>query len=152
VGSGAHLAFDGRWRVAALIERDGGSVEVPLELETRPREQFVSIARFPGQPPMYTVEVKRAGHVRVSPVPEREGDSSLYVTCFNVLHDERPVAAITVLTESADGSRDQLPVRRLSPSRFVADARLASGRNRIVIVAKTPEGSRMRAALDLDVR
>jgi putative copper export protein len=152
VGSGANLAFDGRWRVAALIERGAGSVEVPLELETRRRDQFVSVARFPGQPPMYTVEVKRAGHVRVSPVPEREGDSTLSVTCFNILHDERPVAAITIMTESEDGSRDQLPVRRLSPSRFVADATLVRGRNRIVIVAKTPEGARMRAALDLDVR
>jgi copper transport protein len=151
VGSGANLAFDGRWRVSALIERAGGSVEVPLELETRPIEQFVSIARFPGRAPMYTVEVKRAGHVRISPVPEREGDSMMYVTCYNILHDERPVASISVTTEAEDGSPRQLTVRRLSASRFVADARLVPGRNRIVIVAKTPEGSRMRAALDLEV-
>jgi copper transport protein len=151
VGSGANLAFDGRWRVVALIERGAGSVEVPLDLATRRVEQLVSIARFPGRPPMYTVEVKRAGHVRVSPVPEREGDSTLYVTCYNVLHDERPIASISVVTESEDGSLRQLTVRRLSASRFVAPTSLVPGRNRIVIVAKTPEGSRMRASLDLDV-
>jgi uncharacterized membrane protein len=150
VGSGANLAFDGRWRVSALVERGEGSVEVPLELETRHAEQSVSIARFPGQAPMYTVEVKRAGHVRISPVPEREGDSKLYVTCYNVLHDERPIASIAVMIDDEDGSRRQLPVQRLSASRFVADARLVRGRNRIVVVARTLEGPRMRASLSLE--
>jgi copper transport protein len=151
VGSGANLAFDGRWRVFALIERGESSVEVPLELETRRVVQDVSIARIPGKPPTYTVEVKRTGLVRVSPVPEREGDSKLYVTCYSILNDERAVASITVATEAEDGSRRQLTVRRLSASRFEADAVLVRGRNRIVIVAKTSDGMRMRAGLDLHV-
>ena len=35
VGSGSHLAFAGRWRITALIERQGDSVEVPMESEIR---------------------------------------------------------------------------------------------------------------------
>jgi copper transport protein len=40
IGSGSHLAFDGRWRITALIEREGDSVEVPMDvrvIESDPR-------------------------------------------------------------------------------------------------------------------
>ena len=149
VGSGANLAFDGRWRVHVLIERGDGSVEVPLELETRRTEQPVSIARIPGQPPTYTVEVKRAGLVRISPVPEAEGSSTLYLTCYSILHDEVAIDWIAVWTEREDGSRQQWPLRRLSASRFIADARIANGLNRITVVARTINGVRIRATLEL---
>lgn len=149
VGSGTNLAFDGRWRVHVLIERGDGSVEVPLELETRRTQQPVSIARIPGQPPTYTVEVKRAGLVRISPVPEAEGSSTLYLTCYSVLHDEVAIDWISVWTEREDGSQQQWPVRRSSASRFIADARIARGLNRITVVARTVTGVRMRATLEL---
>jgi len=35
VGSGSNLAFAGPWRITALIERQGDSVEVPMESEIR---------------------------------------------------------------------------------------------------------------------
>ena len=149
VGSGANLAFAGRWRVHVMIERAEGSVDVPLELETRQLLQDVSIARIPGQPPTYTVEVERAGFVRISPVPESAGDSKLYVTCYSILHDEVGIEWITVTTETADGARRQWPVQLLRRSRFVADATLVHGLNRITVIARTVQGVRLRATLEL---
>jgi copper transport protein len=149
VGAGPNLAFDGRWRVYVLIERGDGSVEVPLEIETRRVEQSVSIARIPGQAPTYTVEVKRAGLVRISPVPESAGASTLYVTCYTILSDEVAVEWITVATETEDGVRRQWPVQRLTGSRFTATANLAHGLNRITVIARTVGGVRMRATTEL---
>jgi len=149
VGSGPNLSFDGRWRVHVLIERGDGSVEVPLEIETRRAEQPVSIMRIPGQPPTYTVEVRRAGLVRISPVPERVGESKLIVTCYSVLQDEVDVDWVTVATETDDGVHRQLRVQRLSRSSFTATATLAHGLNRITIVARTVAGVRMRATAEL---
>ncbi len=40
-GSGANLSFDGRWRISVQIERAGGSVVVPLEVETASTRQPV---------------------------------------------------------------------------------------------------------------
>ena len=37
-GSGANLSLNGRWRIRVQIERAGGSVEVPLEVETGRRD------------------------------------------------------------------------------------------------------------------
>jgi hypothetical protein len=124
-------------------------VNVPLELETRRRPQSVSIARIPGQPTTYTVEVERAGFVRVSPVPERAGDTKLYVTCYSILHDEVAVESITVTTETVDGARRQWPVQPVRRSRFIAAATLTHGLNRIIVIARTVHGVRMRATLEL---
>ena len=81
-GSGANLAFAGRWQVTALVERDGDAVEAPMEIETRSPPPFVSILRVPGQPPEDTVQVKGAGHVRFSPRPERAGRSEVVRNLF----------------------------------------------------------------------
>jgi hypothetical protein len=43
-------------------------------------------------------------------------------------------------------------VRRLDRSRFVAEISLASGSNRIAVTARTADGNRLRAALDVPIR
>lgn len=149
VGAGANLAFEGRWRVHVMVERRDGSADVPLELETRRIAQPVSIARVPTKPPTYTIEVKRAGLVRISPVPEAAGQSTLHVTCYSILNDEVAIEWIAVSSEIDDGTRRQWPVQRVSASRFIAEASLARGLNRITVVARTINGVRLRATLEL---
>ena len=47
-GSGANMSFDGRWQVVVLVERAGGSVEIPLELETQVAPRMVTVQRPDG--------------------------------------------------------------------------------------------------------
>ena len=152
VGSGANLSFDGRWQVTALIERAGDSIEVPLELETRAVwRPYVFVARDPGQAPTYTVDVS-GGTIRISPNPEREGPSKLYVTCYDQIGDPRPVDEIVVTDASANDSvARQLPVRRLSRGRFMAEVELSTGRHTIAAVGRTFDGTRLRAVFTIDV-
>jgi copper transport protein len=147
--SGANLAFDGRWRVGVLIERSGDSVEVPLELETRRPNQFVSVRRTPGQPPTYTAEVRGLGHLRFSPVPEHVGRSTVYITCFGVIGEQYPVSDITVTAGAGSSPMTQVPVRRLDRARFAADVELHAGPNRLAAVARTENGNRLRAVIEL---
>jgi hypothetical protein len=151
VGSGANLAFDGRWHVTVLIERAEDALEVPLEVETRSLPQFVSIEQSPGQAPMYTVQVTGAGHVRISPDPERAGPSKVSVTCFDGIYEDRPIDAIVVTAAAGAGPMRQLPVRRMDRSRFTADVDLQPGPNRIAVVARGTDGTRMRAAVEFVV-
>ena len=51
-----------------------------MDIETCGPAQFVSIARRPGEAPAYTVMVAGAGHVRLSPDPERVGRNKLRIT------------------------------------------------------------------------
>lgn len=149
--SGANLAFDGRWRVTVAVERERDSVEVPLELETRTPPPLVSVERVPGRAPQYTVEVRNEGYLRFSLDPERAGPSQLYVTCFDAVGDDRAIEQIVVTAAAGGGPVRAQPVRRLAPDRFVASVELRPGRNTIAAIAHTIDGTRLRAAVEIDI-
>jgi copper transport protein len=151
VGSGANLAFDGRWRVTALIERAADSVEVPLEVEARLAPRSVSVERLPGRAPKYLFELAGGQLLEISPDSVRPGRRRVTVTCFNVISEERPVEEMIVTNAAGARSGRQQPVRRLGSGRFVADVRLQAGRNRIAAIARAADGTRLRAVVDLDV-
>ena len=150
-GSGPNLAFDGRWRITARIERERDSVEVPLDVEARTAPQFVSVERIPGQAPKFTVEVRTEGYVRFSPDSERPGPRAVSITCYDVVGDERPIEQMVVTLATPDGHVRTPPIRRLQPGRFVVDAVLNEGRNTLAAVARTSDGVRLRAVVALDV-
>jgi copper transport protein len=116
VGSGANLAFDGRWRIAVLIERSGSSVDVPLEVETRGTPTVVSIERRPERDPAYTV-TDRVGRnpVRFSPHPEQPGESAVRITFFDAIGDLRQMGEIVVI--GAAGPRPSVERRLLHRER-----------------------------------
>jgi putative copper export protein/methionine-rich copper-binding protein CopC len=150
IGSGANLAFDGRWRIAVLIEGNRSSVEVPLEVETRGTPTVVSVERRPGRDPAYTV-TDRVGRnaVRFSPHPEQPGDSAVRITFFDAIGDVRQMGVITAIAAS-NGSTRLVPVRRLDDGSFVATVQLATGRTRVGVVARALDGTRVRATVELD--
>jgi hypothetical protein len=150
-GSGANLVFDGRWRITVLIEREGNSVEIPLDVETRGLPQFVSVLRPPGRAPDYTVQVRPGGHVRFTPDPERAGASRIFVTCFDGIYESQPIDDIVVTAAAGSDPLRQLRVERVDRNKFVADLELRRGRNRIAAVARRPDGTRMRATVNLDI-
>jgi copper transport protein len=149
--TGSNLAVDGRWRITALVRRGSVTVSVPLEVEAVGPPQFVSVLRSPGRPPAYTVDLSPRGAIRLSPSPERAGRSRLTITVYDVILNERAIERLVVTAGGKDASTKRLPVRRLSPSRFSADAVLVEGSNRIAVVAVAPDGARMRALFDLDL-
>jgi len=151
VGSGSNLAFDGRWRITALVEQGASSVEVPMEVETRIAPQFVSVFRLPGQPAAYTVQVQNAGHVKFVPNPERAGPTTVTITCYDVLRDERPIEDMVVTVRQGDGPLRQQAVMRKSPSTFVSSFAFEPGSIRVTVIARAPDGTRLRAALNLDI-
>jgi hypothetical protein len=122
-----------------------------MEVETRIAPQFVSAFRPQGEPATYTVQVENAGHVRFSADPERAGPSIVTITCYDVLHDERPIEDIVVTVRVGDGPPRQQSVTRKSPSTFVSRFAFEPGANRITVIARAPDGTRLRAALTFDI-
>ena len=150
VGSGANVVFDGRWRVTVVIDRAGGVVQVPLELDAQGPTQFISVERVPGQAPKYTVQVGDQGFIRVSPHPEHAGPSELYVTCYDVFGDVSTVRYLVLTTATGTTPPRQQPVRRLG-ARFIASVELQKGKNTIAVVATTTDHRRLRAVVELDL-
>jgi copper transport protein len=153
VGSGPNLAFDGRWRLSVLIQRGGGSVEVPLEVEAWAAPPFLSVERPTGQGTRYTLTLKRGmgDSIRFAPDSERPGRRQVYVTFYDLLGEDRIIDQAVVTAAQGDGPVSQVPLRRIDRCRFVAEVDLAPGRNRLAAVGHANDGTRLRAAVDLDV-
>jgi hypothetical protein len=73
------------------------------------------------------------------------------VTCLSILYEAYPVDAIVVTAGQGTGAMHPVRVRRVDRHRFDADVELTAGANRIVAVARTVTGARLRAAVTLDV-
>ena len=151
-GSGPNLAFDGRWRVDAQVTTPGGAtVEVPLELDVPAPRQLVSVLRVPGRAPKFTIQIGSEGDIRIVPVPERAGPSTVYVTVFTFLGLVPPVDQLVLTTTVPGEPARQQAVRRLSSGRFVADVDLPAGPLEVAVTARIRDGSRMRAVFHLNV-
>ena len=150
-GSGSNLSFEGRWRVAVLIERAGTSTEVPLDVEVRGAPLAVITDRRPGSPARYSVTIKGEGSIWISADPERAGPSTLHITSIDLLSDFRAVDSLVVTASARGGPVRQLPVHRIDGSNFTAAVDLQGGVNTIVVVARAANGARLRAAAAIDV-
>jgi hypothetical protein len=148
VGTGDNLRFDGRWRVDALVARQGETVDVPLELTTQAPEQFLSVLRVPGRAPQFTRLVKGLGYLRVTPHRRPAGSARGFVTAFDIFEGEARIDQL-VLTDTHGGTTRRQTVRRVGPGRFVAD--LPPGREPgvLAVVARRADGSRMRSTFDM---
>jgi hypothetical protein len=148
-GAGANLAFDGRWRVAVLIERSKGSAEVPLDVSIKGRSEPVIVSRNPGKPVRYTVVVRGLATLQFSVAAERPGPTQLSVACYDFIWDERQVTQM-VMTLARDGEAErQLALKRVGVGRFVAAVDFSPGRYTVSAVARTADGVRVRAASEI---
>jgi hypothetical protein len=148
--SGTNLAFDGRWRVTVDIQRGANTVQVSLDAAVAQPPLPVEIRRAQGILNYY-VMVRGGGFVRFSLEPERAGPSRLSVGIFGVIQDERGVDYIVVTQAAGRNPPRVLRYKRLSAGRFVADVDLASGANTFTAVAYSPENTRVRASVEIDV-
>jgi hypothetical protein len=150
-GTGPNLAFDGRWRVQVLVETGRTSVDVPLEIETKGQPQFLSVLRPPGKPVTYTAEVKHLGFIAVTADPERPGPNRLQIDFMNTIYEPLTVDAVVVTT----GTNPVSLVTTFWHERgtfYSADVQFSAGRNHLSVLARTPDGSRLRSTFIIDVR
>ena len=96
-------------------------------------------------------QLGRAGFVRISPDPEQAGRSTLTITCFDVIPEPRPVETMVVTAAAAGGTPRRLAVRSTDRIRFTAEADFHPGRNTITVVARTVDGTRLRAAYSFEI-
>jgi copper transport protein len=150
-GSGSNLAFDGRWEVTVVVELEDDAVEVPLELALPIPEGSVSVVRLPDRPPQYTLQVGNDGYIRMTVDPERAGSNQVVVTCYSVFQNLAITEQLVLTSAAGDGPAEQQTVRRVGPSRFVAEVELEQGANTITVVARTLAGIRLRGAFELEV-
>jgi copper transport protein len=126
-GEGTVLAFAGRWRVTALVERPSGAVTVPLALRVPSPPQRISAVRTPGLPTIYTITTGSGQAVQAYVDPGRPGANEVHVTFLGPDGAELPTSGPQISAQLRNGARSQLTVRALGPGHFVGDATLRAG-------------------------
>ena len=101
----------------------------------------------PVEAPKFTTQIGSEGDIRIVPVPERAGPSTVYVTVFTFLDIVPPVDQLVLTTTVPGEPPRQQAVRRLSSGRFVADVDLPAGPLEVAVTARIRDGSRMRGGL-----
>ena len=84
--------------------------------------------------------------------PERAGPVRVFATFLTPLGEPQPIAQLVLTVAAEDGETEQRPVERLGPNQFAAEASLASGSNTVTVVARTDDGTRVRAVVELRAR
>lgn len=147
---GANLRFEGRWRVTAGVTRAGSTTQVPIDVDVRGPEHFVSVLRPPNQPPKYTMEIRGVGYLQISPDPARPGASRLSVNVFNVFESEIAVQRIVVTTQAADGPVRPVALRRAGRGHFAGPIVLEQGDYAIAVTAHSGR-RRLHGEFDLKI-
>jgi hypothetical protein len=132
--SGA-LSLEGRWEAGVLIERDAGSVDVPLQLATRCTAKRVTA---PGRATVFVMELAGGRSMQGYVEPRAPGRNEIHVTFLDedggLLH-----AARRPSVTASDGERTLTPrVRPLAHGHYAAGADLTGGRWRFDIEATLP--------------
>ena len=102
-GTGANLAFDGRWQVTALIQRGAGSVSVPLQLDVAGPAMQVLPRREASGKPYHVAIVPYVGLFRIDFEPERAGPSIVTVSCHDRVFEARPIESMVVTHQAGGG-------------------------------------------------
>jgi copper transport protein len=151
-GTGANLAFDGRWQVTAVIQRGADSVSVPLQLDVAGPAIQVLPRREASGKPFHVAIVPYAGLFRIDLDPEHAGPSTLTVSCYDPrIFEPRPIDSLVVTHEASGAPVQPLSLRRLNQFQFASDIVLSAGANRIVAITHGADGSRTRTAFDITI-
>jgi copper transport protein len=137
------LSIAGRWSITTLVERTGGSVTVPLELEPRAAPETSSnlkVSTAPGQPTVYTIALQRGSSLQAYLDPGKPGPNVLHLTYFAASGAEQPMLQVAAKATNPAGTSDDLSLSKFSAGHYVSNLNLDAGRWSFSISATSKEG------------
>ena len=148
-GTGANLALDGTWRVAALVTEPTTSVEVDLELAVRSTPPQIDVNRVAGLPTIYTVHLGNGQTVQIYLDPGTPGPNLLHATWFDATGHEMPVSSVTMTEVQASGESLPLQPQILDSGHEAAPVQVTSLPATFEITATGPGGAALAAELQI---
>jgi hypothetical protein len=158
VGTGTNLSLDGTWQITATVANGTSSVEVPLELTTRPAAPGaasptpkVDVNAVAGLPTIYTIHLSAGRTVQVYLDPGKPGADDVHATFFDASGLELPVPRVTMALGPTGGRLAPLTPRELEPGHFVATTTLTVGTYSLSISGTAPGGDQLTTQIDIPV-
>jgi len=146
---GTTLAQNGTWKVTALVETGGGSVQVPLTVTPRQPQQHVEVSRVQGQPDLYTITLESGLQIQSYVDPGAPGRTNqVHVTAFDADGKELPLESSTLTITPPSGSPFQPDMIRFGEGHFAANIDLTAGKWSFDIEANARDGRVLVASFD----
>jgi nitrogen fixation protein FixH len=123
---GSQLALSGPWRITVVAQGSSGATEIPLEIRPRLLET-VTVARAPGQPDLYTIDLPGGERFQAFVDPGQPGLSQLHFTAFDAQGQELPLAHAVFSGQGPDTAPATLRTKRFGPGHFIASVDLTPG-------------------------
>jgi copper transport protein len=137
------LAMTGTWAITTLVEKPGGNVTVPLDLEPRAAPGTtpgVKISKAPGQPTVYTIALQRGASLQAYLDPGKPGPNVLHLTYFTAAGAEQPMFEASASATGPSGTAGGLTLSKLSAGHYASNLNLTPGRWSFSVNATSKEG------------
>ena len=149
------LSIAGRWSITTLVQRPGGGVTVPLQLEPRAAPATspqVKTSKAPGQPTVYTIVLQRGSSLQAYLDPGRPGPNVLHLTWFAANGSEQPMFQVRAKATNPAGATSGLSLQRFSAGHLVSNLNLKPGRWSFDVVATSKAGDLSDARFEQVIR
>jgi hypothetical protein len=111
----------------------------------------VSTAGTPGETPTFTVEVGGLGYVRFALDARRAGPQGVSIAFLDTIGKPQPMKSLVVTASAPDRATRDLSIQQTSSSVFHTTVELVRGNNVLVVTGNRPDGSPIRASLELTI-
>jgi copper transport protein len=144
---GTALAQAGTWTVTVLVEKQGSSVEIPLEVTPKMPGQKVDVSKVPGQPTLYTITLDGGLQIQAYVDPGEPGRTNqVHVTTFDADGQELPLHAAMLTITPPDAAPFEPKMLRFGPGHFAANIDLTAGTWSFDITAHAETGQVLAAS------
>ena len=156
--TGSNLSLDGTWRITATVADGSASVQIPLEVTTRPTgpvaaspSPTVDVNAEPGLPTIFTVHLSAGRTVQLYLDPGHAGANEVHATFFDASGNELPVPSATMAMAPSGDPLTPLVARTLEPGHFVADTTLVPGTYTLAVSGPAPGGGLLTTQIQIPV-
>jgi copper transport protein len=151
-GQGTNLSIDGQWDVDVVVQEAATAVDVPLGLRTRLPPEHITVARQPGVPTLYTIQLANGRSLQTYMEQIEPGRGVVHYTFFQRPEREASITSARATAITPGGADRSLKLIRFDQGHFAANVRLTPGRWTFRIDATTAGGQTLSGYFSQTVR
>ena len=151
-GQGTNLSIDGQWDIDVVVQQAATAVDVPLRLRTRLPPERITVARQPGVPTLYTIQLANGRSLQAYMEQIEPGHGVVHFTFFQAPEREASITSAKAATITPAGADRPLKLIRFDQGHFGANVSLTPGRWTFRIDATTADGRTLSGYFSQTIR
>jgi nitrogen fixation protein FixH len=139
-GQGTNLSIGGQWDIDVVVQHPATAIDARLRLHTRLPPEHITVARQPGLPALYTIQLGNGRSLQTYLEQIEPGHGVVHFTLFQGPDREAAITSARAATITPAGADQSLKLIRFDKGHFAANLSLTAGRWTFRIDATTADG------------